>query len=164
MTFSPHRRFFEHKAAGAERLWDITTFRERGGKRRWIEVIKNINIVSCCSKCKRWWHFTDARKRQDGGGSGWKEDERAHFSPRPQTTKNICGILLRPAIYTNSQCSCIMYVPKNVGMWHFRKTVTACLQRRHYTGTATDPYRVRTSSLFFQNSCQTWAPIDATHE
>lgn len=64
-------------------------------------------------------------KRHDAGG-GWKEDERVHFSPHPQTVKNICGILLLgPAIYTNSQCSCILYVPENVGMWHFRKTAAA---------------------------------------
>lgn len=43
------------------------------------------------------------RKGRMLGGSGWKEDERVHFSPRPQTAENICGILLRSVwpYYTN---------------------------------------------------------------
>lgn len=34
-----------------------------------------------------------SRKGRMLGGSGWKEDERVHFSPRPQTAEKICGIL-----------------------------------------------------------------------
>lgn len=60
------------------------------------------------------------------------------------------------ATYRDSQCSWILNVPKNVRMWHFKGTVPACLQGRHYPGMVTDSYRVFTLFTNFQNTCHTW--------